>query len=577
MSEPSDDDVKTSRTGKRNNRSSKSSSSNTTSSSVSVQSSSQHTASGSSGLPIPDYERRNKNNKMLLANPSLGRTSTTTTTPSSSVSVARSTQEELNRAAATSRQHAMASRGQNAKTSPSSSRTSSSRTGSGNTKSIGAISGAVSSNNRDRGKSPRPPSTNASTSNGRVKSPQSSNATTSRASRHQRNAAGDPLRTDSLNTIPRPPSALRRADGANHNAVLTPGAQAVSGDIYGNDIEHNNHHDALAAAAPPPSFADEGGTTTIMDAESDGIILTEATKVNEIYATETVDVKRQNWQERKRRRRLFILGFISASLLVGGIVTASILLTRPAKATDAPTSAPTMAPTFTESGIREFVETSLTAPTNLQDLQSPQSRALDWLIEQNELGSPLSDPDILTQRFVLAVLYYSTNGDGTWLSKRNWMDPNRSVCEWASSASLDNICNTEGLLLELKLDRNQLQGTIPTELAHLGKQLQVLDLTSNALEGTIPTELGLLSNVEILFLSLNLLEGTVPTELGQLSSVRQLYFDSNSFIAPMPAQVCDLQDTTLDKLWADCEEVDCTCCGKCCSDAEPCNTIAGGT
>lgn len=236
--------------------------------------------------------------------------------------------------------------------------------------------------------------------------------------------------------------------------------------------------------------------------------------------------------------------------------------------TDAPSTSPTQAPTFSKDGIEEFVET-LTSLELLQEVNSTQQKAFDWLINVDRYTGMIN-PDIVTQRFVLAVLYYSLNGD-EWINNRHWLSESLSVCEWESSASSSGVCNDDGLLVELKLDRNRMKGTLPTELAHLGEQLLVFDVGINGITGTLPTELGLLTNLEIFYVPQNNLRGSVPTELGKLLAIRDLYIDSNDLIGSIPEQICDLKNVSLGKLWADCEEVDCPCCGRCCTDQVPCS------
>ena len=157
-----------------------------------------------------------------------------------------------------------------------------------------------------------------------------------------------------------------------------------------------------------------------------------------------------------------------------------------------------MAPSFSDPGIKEFVPT-LSSPEDLNRPTSPQSRALDWLIRVDEVARGEAD---LTQRYVLATLFFGTNGD-TWEINRDWLSPTKSVCEWFTSGFSKTVCNDEGLLRELNLKRNNMTGTIPTELGHLSDQLQVLDFSSNSLTGTLPTELGKLLNVEDFHVSLH--------------------------------------------------------------------------
>jgi hypothetical protein len=126
-------------------------------------------------------------------------------------------------------------------------------------------------------------------------------------------------RTDSLSTVPQPTS-LRRADGAAHNAVSTPGAQAIHGNLYGASVDPLQ--DEETATNMSATYGRESSTTPAASTMADD---SEATKVEEVYATEVVNVQTQKLQEKKRRHILSILGFFSTSMIIGGIVVAAAL------------------------------------------------------------------------------------------------------------------------------------------------------------------------------------------------------------------------------------------------------------
>ena len=75
----------------------------------------------------------------------------------------------------------------------------------------------------------------------------------------------------------------------------------------------------------------------------------------------------------------------------------------------------------------------------------------------------------------------------------------------------------------LLLEKNQLQGTIPTRIAQM-TNLQFLSLKENNLSGTISTLLGMLTRLNYIVLSTNNLSSTIPSELGKLSSLGENFY-----------------------------------------------------
>ena len=73
-----------------------------------------------------------------------------------------------------------------------------------------------------------------------------------------------------------------------------------------------------------------------------------------------------------------------------------------------------------------------------------QQQALDWLVNNDDSEGliPSQNSGRLLDRYVLAILYLSTNGDGWSRSNEGWMSE-ASVCTWyiyQSSTTDGNIC-----------------------------------------------------------------------------------------------------------------------------------------
>jgi hypothetical protein len=94
-------------------------------------------------------------------------------------------------------------------------------------------------------------------------------------------------------------------------------------------------------------------------------------------------------------------------------------------------------------------------------LSTPQYRALTWLADEDAAEIDFSDEGKLVQRYVLAVVQFSTGGDG-WLDGLNFTSSSNE-CEWnsvrfGSSYGVVN-CTEDGFVTELLLGMN-LEGTL---------------------------------------------------------------------------------------------------------------------
>jgi hypothetical protein len=119
--------------------------------------------------------------------------------------------------------------------------------------------------------------------------------------------------------------------------------------------------------------------------------------------------------------------------------------------------------------------------TALQTQSTPQNDAVIWLTNNTNLDS-YSDVKKI-QRYVLATLYYSTNG-AQWNNNADWMTDS-DECAWFNTA--DSFCKN-GSVAEIDFynfdddNGNNLFGTIPNELAllssSLGKTIMVMFVMS---------------------------------------------------------------------------------------------------
>ena len=103
----------------------------------------------------------------------------------------------------------------------------------------------------------------------------------------------------------------------------------------------------------------------------------------------------------------------------------------------------------------------------------------------------LAQGSVAGDRAALVALYNATDG-ANWANNTNWLS-NNPLANWYG------VTTNAGRVTTLALDRNNLTGSIPTQLGDLSS-LEILRLYQNRLTGSIPPELGNLSNLRHLFL-----------------------------------------------------------------------------
>lgn len=267
-----------------------------------------------------------------------------------------------------------------------------------------------------------------------------------------------------------------------------------------------------------------------------------------------------NGERRKRR----IKCFLGASLIVimGIVIIAlAVRVSNPSEATgisSPETSLPSSTPQLSTRMKRtvDFLESnSYSSATSLRDEASPQFKAAEWMSNFDLLNYPIPtqasnqyDISDFVERYVMAVFFFSTGGVDKWTELHNFRSETH-VCSWFTELSLsdgENLaigvsCNVDLRVEELLIPKNGLEGTIPTEMAHL-ENLRFFDLKDNQLSGSIPDELERWSNMQFFDARRNNMDGLLPAWIGdKWANLELLALADNFFSGTLPPSIAGLR------------------------------------
>jgi Leucine-rich repeat (LRR) protein len=310
----------------------------------------------------------------------------------------------------------------------------------------------------------------------------------------------------------------------------------------------------------------------------------------------------------RRRRRIYAALSVGCVLVLGVIL--GVTLGVPGnddKLEDVPTLSPTTTNTVDVLDPQSVLEPYF--GSLLWNESTVEHQAFQWLLEEDPRQNTTIDISLLSeewriiQRYVCALLFYSTGGPDHWTSTLNFLS-DRHECDWslprprtgqrgripmgiqcdisnpssrqqrqinairiAENGMKYTLPSALGLLTSLEtidLLDNSLTGTLPSELSQL-TGLNIIELSNNPIEGAIPevlleswleikiigladtqisgtiaTEFGQMSQLQHLRLHLNELSGTLPTELEQLTNIRTLLLAGNQLSGTLPPSFAKL-------------------------------------
>lgn len=218
----------------------------------------------------------------------------------------------------------------------------------------------------------------------------------------------------------------------------------------------------------------------------------------------------------------------------------------------------------------------ITELDTLNDPNSPQARALKWIMDEDAMGLDVKDEGWL-QRYIMAAFYFATGGGDNWkecnapkdnsqaaidaanekcsleatqykigklervYGTKAWLSP-VPVCEWASLACHDTDDSRKGTISQIEFESNGLVGKLIPELAYLSN-LQFLIFEKGKLSGSIPPGLGGLPLI-MLDLDYNELSGNIPDEIYDATTLQQIDLNNNKLTGTISPKIKQLKTLT---------------------------------
>jgi Leucine-rich repeat (LRR) protein len=284
----------------------------------------------------------------------------------------------------------------------------------------------------------------------------------------------------------------------------------------------------------------------------------------------TVEINKRRARDRRTGCIMFQCGLVAVIISIILLSMQIVKENKEAASTVAPTAETPQRHDRTSKILQALNLTAQAVAAIEDDPESPQSWAMDWVLEDPWWDTYTYSQERARQRFALATLYYATADSVGWTTSDGtiflgFLSYDTHECEWLPTERLR--CNEQFQLVFLDVDGLGLHGTVPDEvfelmapdtLEHLAlghneirgtlatqlgmlQKLTHLDITQTQVTGTVPSEIGNCLGLRTLAIQLNpLLQGTIPTQLGLLSSLEGLWWRNTEVAGKIPSELGEL-------------------------------------
>jgi hypothetical protein len=319
-------------------------------------------------------------------------------------------------------------------------------------------------------------------------------------------------------------------------------------------VGHNQHHDV-------------NDNTIVVDEEQPQPLRRPGREALFAEAVVMAEEDGTNVAAKKRRMKRLTHLILLVSIAIFTIATVVWATTRRNKRVS-PVTATTLTPTMAPTGaaLAELADELSPYVANVADLTksgTPQNAALHWLAMNDAPyrdAQPWNDADQrqerTRQRFVLAVVYFSLNGDGwqscnrhdpscsatagtihSWLTATdectwNWIrcDDYGRVTGWVTAVDVSQRIDSE----------RDLRGTVPPELALL-TSMQTINIRTKPVQGPILSYLSSMANLTVVRLHDCLFEGPIPTDFAtRHPALTELDLSGNALSGPIHANLDEM-------------------------------------
>jgi len=136
--------------------------------------------------------------------------------------------------------------------------------------------------------------------------------------------------------------------------------------------------------------------------------------------------------------------------------------------------------------------------------------------------------------------FYDSLGGQNWIDQRNWKDEGQdsNVCNWFGIRCEESGVDDENHIVSIKLDSNNLVGTVPSEIFSL-PQLRTLKISGNNVNFDLSFVNGPVQTLEYLAFA-SIMNTTNINRIGAFPNLKELYFANSKAGGSLPDELFDL-------------------------------------